>query len=82
MKKKESNYSKNAAKEGKFLDYTKFYTDRGTDTKDSWYSSVTGGHRMAKTKFDYSGTEGDEPMYSGIAKSTKKPVAKKGRRKV
>jgi len=54
-KKKQDNYQKNVAKAGKFLDYTKFYTDRGTDLKSDWKKSVTLGHNMAKTKYDWSG---------------------------
>ena len=53
--KKAANYQKNVAKAGKFLDYTKFYMDRGTDTSQSWFKSVTRGHTMAKTKYDWSG---------------------------
>ena len=53
--KKAANYQKNVAKAGKFLDYTKFYQDRGTDTSQSWFKSVTRGHTMAKTKYDWSG---------------------------
>ena len=67
----------NVAKAGKFLDYTKFYLDRGTDTNASWYNSVTGGHRMAKTKYDYSGKEGDEPAYTGLTPKEKKAAGKK-----
>ena len=75
--KKEQNYSKNVAKAGKFLDYTKFYLDRGTVTNASWYNSVTGGHRMAKTKYDYSGVEGDEPSYTGLSVKGKGKAGKK-----
>lgn len=64
--KKASGYAKNVAKAGKFLDYTKFYTDRGTDTGANWYKSVTKGHRMAKTKYDYSGASlSDDKKYDG-----------------
>merc|ERR1712127_215207 len=70
--KKEANYKKNVAKAGKFLDYTDFYIKRGTDTGADWYKRVDGGHRMAKTKYDFSGTQGDEPTYGGV--SAKKTV--------
>lgn len=53
--KKDANYKKNVDKAGKFLDYTQFYLDRGTDVGEKWSKSVTKGHRMAKTKFDWSG---------------------------
>lgn len=61
--KKEANYQRNVAKAGKFLDYTKFYIERGTDTDQSWFKSVTKGHRMAKTKYDWSGEE-DKPLWA------------------
>ena len=61
--KKEANYQRNVAKAGKFLDYTKFYIERGTDTDQSWAKSVTKGHRMAKTKYDWSGEE-DKPLWA------------------
>merc|ERR1719263_8720 len=53
--KKDANYQRNIAKAGVFDDYTDFYTKRGTDTKGDWYNSVTGGHEMVKTKYDWSG---------------------------
>jgi len=78
--KKDANYKRNAAKEGKFLDYTKFYLDRGTDFKDDWYSKVTGGHRMAKTKYDWSGEQDLAGAYTASTKgkdSPKKRIIKK-----
>lgn len=80
--KKEANYQKNVAKGGKFLDYTKFYLDRGTDTNASWYDRVDGGHRMAKTKYDYSGTQGDEPMFGGVGVKGKKAGKKVLKKKI
>mmetsp|Transcript_14587 Transcript_14587/g.20299 ORF Transcript_14587/g.20299 Transcript_14587/m.20299 type:complete len:156 (+) Transcript_14587:93-560(+) len=62
--KKAANYKRNVAKAGKFLDYTDFYTKRGTDKNDNWFKSVTRGHDMAKTKYDWSGTE-DAKGYDG-----------------
>ena len=53
--KKEANYKRNVAKAGVFEDYTDFYIKRGTDTKQAWAKDVNLGHRMAKTKFDWSG---------------------------
>ena len=76
--KKEANYKKNVAKAGKFLDYTKFYIDRGTDLKQDWYKSVTGGHTMAKTKYDWSG-EQDMAGSSGYGLSNKKKFGAKGK---
>lgn len=57
--KKGANYQRNVAKAGKFLDYTQFYIDRGTDVNDKWNQSPTKGHRMAKTKFDWTGKKDD-----------------------
>eukprot|EP00531_Pseudo-nitzschia_arenysensis_P019687 CAMPEP_0116119474 /NCGR_PEP_ID=MMETSP0329-20121206/2659_1 /TAXON_ID=697910 /ORGANISM="Pseudo-nitzschia arenysensis, Strain B593" /LENGTH=149 /DNA_ID=CAMNT_0003613175 /DNA_START=55 /DNA_END=500 /DNA_ORIENTATION=+ len=53
--KKEANYQRNVKKAGVFEDYTEFYMKRGTDTKQGWAKDVNLGHRMAKTKFDWSG---------------------------
>ena len=53
--KKEANYKRNVAKAGVFEDYTEWYTKRGTDTKQAWAKDVNLGHRMAKTKYDWSG---------------------------
>ena len=54
-KKKAANYQKNVAKAGVFIDYTDFYLKRGTDVNGSWMKLPNLGHRMAKTKFDWSG---------------------------
>jgi len=59
-KKKSDNYQKNVNKAGKFLDYTQFYIDRGTDTKADWKKDVNLGHRMTKTKYDWSGNKDGE----------------------
>jgi len=53
--KKNANYQRNVAKAGVFEDYTEFYKKRGTDVGESWFKSPTRGHRMAKTKYDWSG---------------------------
>ena len=66
--KKNSNYQKNVSKAGKFQDYTAFYMKRGTDTSEGWSKSVTKGHDMAKTKYDWSGKGNDAPMYTGLTK--------------
>lgn len=53
--KKDANYKKNVAKAGKFIDFTDWYLKRGTDLNQGWVKSVTKGHTMVKTKYDYSG---------------------------
>jgi len=55
--KKEENYKKNVAKAGKFTDFTEWYAKRGTDLSGAWTKSVTKGHTMVKTKYDYSGKQ-------------------------
>ncbi len=54
-KKKAANYQKNVAKAGVFTDYTDFYLKRGTSENGSWMKLPNLGHRMAKTKYDWSG---------------------------
>jgi hypothetical protein len=56
QKKKQDRYQKNVAKAGKFIDFTDWYAKRGTELSGGWKKSVTLGHSMAKTKFDWSGT--------------------------
>jgi hypothetical protein len=63
--KKDSNYKRNVAKAGKFKDYTDFYLKRGTDTNMAWKNSVTLGHDMAKTKYDFSGKSDVQKGYDG-----------------
>lgn len=67
QKKKADNYAKNVAKAGVFEDYTDFYIKRGTDTKQGWAKDINLGHRMAKTKYDWSGTPGQSFQKSGAA---------------
>ena len=67
-KKKDSIYQKNVAKAGKFQDFTKFYIQRGTDTDDKWAKSVTRGHTMAKTKYDYSGSKDENKKFEAFIK--------------
>jgi hypothetical protein len=55
--KKAANYQRNVAKAGKFLGYDEFYLKRGTDLNGNWKKDVNLGHRMAKTKFDWSGKD-------------------------
>ena len=77
--KKDKSYAKNVAKAGKFEDYTDFYKKRGTDLNGSWLKSVTNGHKMVKTKYDYSGTTGtgykDMKQFEGFLGKT---AGKKG----
>eukprot|EP00543_Licmophora_paradoxa_P001075 CAMPEP_0202445224 /NCGR_PEP_ID=MMETSP1360-20130828/4086_1 /ASSEMBLY_ACC=CAM_ASM_000848 /TAXON_ID=515479 /ORGANISM="Licmophora paradoxa, Strain CCMP2313" /LENGTH=135 /DNA_ID=CAMNT_0049061409 /DNA_START=54 /DNA_END=461 /DNA_ORIENTATION=+ len=81
-KKKADNYAKNVAKAGKFIDYTDWYTKRGTDVGDGWFKSATNGHTMAKTKYDWSGEKNESPLWAtGPSKgkaAPKKAAAKKG----
>mmetsp|Transcript_22512 Transcript_22512/g.21632 ORF Transcript_22512/g.21632 Transcript_22512/m.21632 type:complete len:160 (-) Transcript_22512:257-736(-) len=60
VNKKAKNYQKNVAKAGKFEDYTDFYLKRGTDVKQGWKKDVNLGHKMVKTKFDWSGKAGSD----------------------
>ena len=61
--KKAANYQKNVKKAGVFEDYTEFYVKRGTDVGEGWFKSPTRGHRMAKTKYDWSGNS-DKPLWA------------------
>merc|ERR1719343_1356647 len=74
-KKKADNYARNVKKAGVFEDYTEFYVKRGTDTNEAWAKSATKGHRMAKTKYDWSGSQ-DNPSQAGLA-AVEKPKKKK-----
>mmetsp|Transcript_10886 Transcript_10886/g.16615 ORF Transcript_10886/g.16615 Transcript_10886/m.16615 type:complete len:169 (-) Transcript_10886:238-744(-) len=65
--KKAANYEKNVKKAGIFIDYTDFYLKRGTSENGNWMKLPNLGHRMAKTKYDWSGeTDGEVPMYTGV----------------
>jgi hypothetical protein len=77
--KKNANYSKNVKKAGVFMDYTAFYMKRGTDLNAAWKKSVTLGHDMAKTKFDWSGKDvSNNKMPESTNIFGKKTAAKKG----
>ena len=69
--KKTDNYQRNVKKAGVFEDYTQFYIDRGTDTKEGWKKDINLGHRMAKTKYDWSGND-DKPLWAKTDKKKKK----------
>eukprot|EP00520_Triparma_pacifica_P016094 CAMPEP_0118634040 /NCGR_PEP_ID=MMETSP0785-20121206/1325_1 /TAXON_ID=91992 /ORGANISM="Bolidomonas pacifica, Strain CCMP 1866" /LENGTH=169 /DNA_ID=CAMNT_0006524969 /DNA_START=512 /DNA_END=1021 /DNA_ORIENTATION=+ len=78
-KAKEDNYARNVAKGGKFEDYTEFYKQRGTDLNGSWLKSVTRGHKMVKTKYDWGGDGSSnladmKQFESNISKGKKKPM--------
>merc|ERR1712087_198491 len=73
---KKARYAKNVAKAGIFEDYTDWYKARGTDTNQAWAKDVNLGHRMAKTKYDWSG-EGDKPLWAKKAGTGKKAAAPK-----
>merc|ERR1711862_270495 len=68
-------------KAGIFEDYTDFYLKRGTDNSESWAKSVTNGHRMAKTKYDWSGSD-DNAAQVGLAASGKKNAPKKKKKNI
>ena len=67
-KKADSNYSRNVSKAGKFLGYDEFYLKRGTDLNGKWKKSVTLGHRMAKTKYDFSGEKDEVKSFESFFK--------------
>ena len=75
VKRKADNYAKNVAKAGVFEDYTDFYIKRGTDTKQGWAKDVNLGHRMAKTKFDWSGQK--ETSFGSTTAAVKTTAGKK-----
>jgi len=61
--KKKARYEANVKKAGVFDDFTEWYAKRGTDVTQNWAKSVTNGHRMAKTKYDWSGLS-DKPLWA------------------
>lgn len=82
--KKQANYERNVKKAGVYTDFTEWYAKRGTELGQAWKKQVTLGHRMAKTKYDWSGTADAKKFEStktaGFLDSFKTPtkVAKKG----
>jgi len=62
QKKKNDNYDRNVKKAFKFQSFYGFYKGRGTDTKADWKKTITSGHTMAKTKYDWSV---DNPSQNG-----------------
>ena len=61
--KKKARYEKNVKKAGIFEDFTEWYAKRGTDTTQAWAKDENRGHRMAKTKYDWSGLS-DKPLWA------------------
>merc|ERR1712050_723037 len=80
-KKKAANYQRNVKKAGVFENYTEFYLKRGTSMDFKWADGITNGHKMVKTKFDWSGKKNETKQFeSSTAKSIfgpKKKVAPK-----
>jgi len=50
---KEKKYKEKASNAFKYTDFTKWYSQRGTELSQAWKKSVTLGHNMAKTKYDW-----------------------------
>ena len=79
-KKKAANYERNVKKAFQFEDYTKFYMERGSDENGSWMKLPNRGHRMAKTKYDWSmdaSGPNDAPLWTGVGATGKKTASKK-----
>jgi hypothetical protein len=68
QKKKDQRYAKNVAKAGKFQDFTAWYAKRGTQENGGWLKSVTLGHNMAKTKYDWSGDKDKKLWANNVEK--------------
>merc|ERR1712151_944928 len=64
--KKDANYAKNVQKAGIFEDFTQFYKERGTNENGNRMNAPNRGHRMAKTKYDYSGEKNDQKNQGGF----------------
>ena len=65
--KAKAKYDYNVKKAGKFLGFDEFYQKRGTDPSGTWLKAPGRGHRFAKTKYDYSGSSGDQTKGWGDA---------------
>ena len=75
-KRKDDNYTMNVKKAFKFQDFTEWYAKRGTEEAGAWLKSVTLGHSMAKTKYDWSGTA-DAKMFESANIGSKKATPSK-----
>jgi len=74
---KKSNYKKNVDKAGIFENYTEFYVKRGTEEGGSFLNMANNGHKMVKTKFDWTGNDPNAaPKYTGVQAADKKPKKK------
>jgi hypothetical protein len=78
--KKDKNYAGNVGKAFQFTDYTEWYTKRGTDVQAAWKKDVNLGHRMAKTKWDWSGTADAKQIDSSV--KPKPPIGIFGKKTV
>merc|ERR1712050_442629 len=73
-----ANYQRNVKKAGIFENYTEFYLKRGTSMDFKWADGITNGHKMVKTKFDWSGkTDVTKQFESSTASSIFGPKKKK-----
>jgi len=75
--KKDANYKRNVDKQGKFQNFTAWYTKRGTDKTDTWRSTTNGGHTMVKTKYDWSGAVDEAAPFTPGKKKAKLGKGKK-----
>jgi hypothetical protein len=69
--KKQKNYQEREKKAFKFIDFTEWYTKRGTDLDkgQAWVAAPNKGHTMVKTKYDWSGTADAKKFESTSAAS-------------
>jgi hypothetical protein len=78
--KKEASYKKNVQKAFKFEDFTQFYLKRGTSEGGSWLKAPALGHRMAKTKYDWSNTDAAK-LFASVKPSTPTTASKNAKPK-
>jgi len=52
---KEKKYLDKKKNAFQYTDFTEWYTKRGTELAQAWKKSVTLGHTMVKTKYDWEG---------------------------
>jgi hypothetical protein len=75
--KRDASYKNAVSKAFKFKPFDEFYLKRGTDLTGSWKKSVTLGHTMAKTKYDYSGEKNDAKLFEAVVTDSAKKTGKK-----
>merc|ERR1719262_210915 len=75
---KDQSYQRNVDKNQVFSRFFDFYKNRGTDNVDNW-RSVTNGHTMAKTKYDWDNVNGQTAQTTASKKQVggKKKTVKK-----